>query len=179
MLESLFKDIAEIFAKPFIKICIYFNVKPNILSLLGLFVVIGGCYLLYVDKTMAGLLTLFIGLAIDGLDGPLARQTNQISEFGGYLDSMIDRITEMCIWCIFAIKYSTSEFEIFLTFLILTGSFLIPYARSKSEILNIDYKIGFTPRPERVIFAMLYIAFELNSYILLAVSYTHLRAHET
>ena len=36
MLEKYFKGIAEVVAVPFIKICIFLKIKPNVLSFLGL-----------------------------------------------------------------------------------------------------------------------------------------------
>ena len=158
MLEKYFKGLAEQVAIPFIRICIYLKIKPNTLSFLGLLIVISGCYLIFIDYTDIGLSILFLGLAVDGLDGPLARNTSQITEIGSFIDSIIDRVTEMFIWCLFCIKFVNSDIEIFLSFLILTGSFLIPYIRAKSESLNIKNTIGLTPRPERIIFAIIYMA---------------------
>ncbi len=137
MLEKYFKGIAEVVAIPFIRICIFFRIKPNVLSFLGLIVVIYGCYFIYIEEINTGLFILFIGLAIDGLDGPLARSTSQITEIGPFIDSIIDRITEMFIWFIFCIKFANSNTEVFLSFFILTCSFLIPYIRAKSESVNL------------------------------------------
>ena len=48
------------------------------------------------------------------------------------------------------------------TLSIVTASGLIPYLRAKGETLNIDNKLGLTPRPERVIFAVLYMYFDFS-----------------
>ena len=109
MLEKYFKGLAEQVAIPFIRICIYLKIKPNTLSFLGLLIVISGCYLIFIDYTDIGLLILFLGLAVDGLDGPLARNTSQITEIGSFIDSIIDRVTEMFIWCLFCIKFVNSD----------------------------------------------------------------------
>lgn len=162
MLEKYFKGIAEVVAVPFIRICIFLRIKPNVLSFLGLVVVVYGCYFIYIEEINTGLLILFIGLAIDGLDGPLARSTSQNSEIGAFIDSIIDRIAEMFIWSIFCIKFANSNIEIFLSFFILTGSFLIPYIRAKSESVKLINTVGLTPRPERIIFAIFYMAVTPN-----------------
>ena len=166
MLEKYFKSTAEKFAYPFIKICILLRIKPNTLSIIGLLIVFTGSFLVYNDFIGIGLLTLFIGSAVDGLDGPLARVTNQSSRLGGYIDSSVDRIAEMFIWCTFCIKFTSTNIELMMVFAILTGSFLIPYTRAKAESMGVYENIGLTPRPERVIFAILYMALNLQSIFL-------------
>ena len=47
MLEKYFKNSSEVFAKPFIKILKYLNLKPNTVSILGLAVIIVGSYCFY------------------------------------------------------------------------------------------------------------------------------------
>ena len=42
MLEKYFKPASEQFAKPFIKLCILLKIQPNILSVIGILVVILG-----------------------------------------------------------------------------------------------------------------------------------------
>lgn len=163
MLEKYFKNIAESFAIPFIKICIYCKIKPNFLSILGLFIVAIGAWNIYIQNVTTGLVILFLGSAIDGLDGPLARYTNESSDYGDFLDSTVDRIAEMFIWGVFCLRFTDNEYEVLLVFAILTGSFLIPYTRAKAESMNLYINVGLTPRPERVIFAILYMAIEPNS----------------
>ena len=80
MLEKYFKSASEKFAVPFINICIKLGIKPNVLSFLGLLIVIIGCYLFLNNIKTLGALIIFIGSAIDGLDGPLARKTNMMSK---------------------------------------------------------------------------------------------------
>ena len=138
MLEKYFKSLSEKVALPFIKLCIFFKIKPNTLSVIGLIVI------------------------IDGLDGPLARTLNIQSHKGALIDSTIDRVGEMIIWSVICLKYVSSELELFTVISIVTASGLIPYLRAKGETLNIDNKLGLTPRPERVIFAVLYMYFNFS-----------------
>ena len=164
MLEKYFKPASEKFAVPFINICIKLGIKPNVLSFLGLLIVIFGCYLFLNDIKTAGTLTIFIGSAIDGLDGPLARTTNMISKKGALLDSFIDRVGELFIWSVVAVRFTSTDFELFVILSIVTGSNLIPYLRARGESLGIDNKVGIAARPERVIFAVIFMLFELPFY---------------
>ena len=80
------------------------------------------------------------------------------------LDSFIDRISELFIWSVVAIKFTTTDFELFIVLSVITFSNLIPYLRARGESLGIDNKVGIAARPERVIFAVLYMLFDLPFY---------------
>ena len=162
MLEKYFKTLSEKFAIPFIKICIFLKIKPNFLSVIGLLTIIFGSYSFLTSNSLMGLILIFLGSAIDGLDGPLARTLNTESKKGALLDSTIDRIGELFIWSVISIKFVSNDIELFTTISIVTASGLIPYLRAKGESLNIDNKEGITQRPERVIFAVLYMYFEFS-----------------
>ena len=164
MLEKYFKSASEKFAVTFIGICIRIGIKPNVLSFIGLLIVIVGCYLFLNNIKTLGALIIFIGSAIDGLDGPLARKTNMMSKKGALLDSFIDRIGELFIWSVVAIRFTTTDLELFVILSVVTASNLIPYLRARGESLGIDNKVGIAARPERVIFAVVYMLFELPFY---------------
>lgn len=59
-------------------------------------------------QDMAGHLAAFfltiILVALDGVDGMVARRLNQESQFGSVLDIVVDRIVENCFWIYFAVK---------------------------------------------------------------------------
>ena len=133
MLEKYFKNASEKFAKPFIKICISLKIQPNTLSIIGIFVVIVGSIYFLTENKNIGINLIFLGSAVDGLDGPLARNLNKTSDKGAVLDSTIDRIGELFIWAVIGIKFTHSNIELFTIFSIVTSSGLIPYIRAKSE----------------------------------------------
>ena len=72
MLEKYFKSASERFAIPFIKICMTLKIQPNVLSVIGILVVIMGALFFLTENKQIGILLIFVGSAIDGLDGPLA-----------------------------------------------------------------------------------------------------------
>ena len=162
MLEKYLKSASEKFAKPFVKICISLKIQPNVLSVIGILVVVMGCLFFLTENKQIGIILIFIGSAIDGLDGPLARTLGKSSNKGAVLDSTIDRIGELFIWAVIGINYAQTNLEIFTVFSILTSSSLIPYLRAKSEIHNIENKVGLAARPERVLFAVFYMYFEFS-----------------
>ena len=113
MLEKYFKRYSEIFAIPFIKLCIILKIKPNVLSFIGLIVIILGSYFFFTVNKLYGVIFIFLGSAIDGLDGPLARTLNLQSQRGALIDSTIDRIGELIIWSVVCINYVNSNLELF------------------------------------------------------------------
>jgi len=161
MLERIFKPTTEKLAFPFIKLLSFLNIKPNTVSYMGLLVVFTGSYFFYVGSDLFGIILIFLGSAIDGLDGPYARYSNLSTKKGAILDSFIDRIGELVIWSVIGISFTNSDIELFIIFSILVSSNLIPYLRAKSESYNIENKKGFTPRPERVVFAVVFMYFQL------------------
>ena len=96
------------------------------------------------------------------------------SDKGAVLDSTIDRIGELFIWAVIGIKFTHSNIELFTIFSILTSSGLIPYIRAKSEVHNIENKVGLAARPERVLFAVFFMYFEFSFiyvYIFAAITW--------
>jgi phosphatidylglycerophosphate synthase len=143
MLEKYFKPASEQFAKPFIKLCILLKIQPNVLSVIGILVVILGSLFFLGDNKNLGIVLIFLGSAVDGLDGPLARTLNKTTKKGALLDSTIDRIGELFIWAVIGIKYVSSNIELF-------------------TIFSIDNKVGIAARPERVLFAVFYMYFQFS-----------------
>ena len=100
----------------------------------------------------------------------------ETSNKGAVLDSTIDRIGELFIWAVIGINYAHSNIEIFTVFSILTSSSLIPYLRAKSEIHNIENKVGLAARPERVLFAVFYMYFEFSfNFVYILIFYWTLK----
>lgn len=117
---------------------------------------------------LGGLLTLLTGL-LDTLDGSLARATGQSKKFGAFLDSVLDRYTELIIylgiWYYLYRLEDKSSFFFFslLILLILFGSLMVSYTRARAEGLGERCLVGFFQRGERII--LLGIAGILNPFI--------------
>lgn len=99
-----------------------------------------------------GLLLLFSG-ALDMLDGALARAANQSTKFGGFMDSVFDRLSESALLLGILLLYLDKAFTlgIWLVFLTLVGSLLVSYMRARAEGLGISCEVGVFTRPERVL----------------------------
>ena len=99
-------------------------------------------------SVFAGSLLLLSGL-FDAVDGLIARTYREDSPFGAFLDSVLDRVSEIVIY--FAIIYvGLVEWPIGL--LALSASLMVSYSRSRAEQLGARMKgIGIAERPERIL----------------------------
>ncbi len=94
---------------------------------------------------------LTLGSILDAIDGALARRSNQVSKFGAFLDSTVDRIADFLPLAALAYYFRNDELFFWLTMFTILFSFLISYERARAEGLGLDCKVGFFERPERLI----------------------------
>lgn len=142
------KALVEQFLKPLINLLK--SVNPNILTLIGsipplLFFVL----VAYGYYNLA--LLVFPFLAIDLLDGAVARMTGKVTAFGGFLDSTIDRISDFLIISAFGFGMIV-RWEIVVIFLF--AAFLVSYIRSRGELASnktVSFNMGLIERTERMI----------------------------
>ncbi|PDW03681.1 CDP-alcohol phosphatidyltransferase family protein [Candidatus Viridilinea mediisalina] len=103
----------------------------------------------------AGLLFLFAS-AFDMVDGAVARSKGLVRPFGAFLDSTIDRYSEMLVFfgLLLYTYLHTSAFSplyALLIFIASHGSLLTSYIRARAETLGFDGRGGIIERPGRVI----------------------------
>jgi len=136
------------------------GVSPNAISFTGLILsmVAGGFY--GGGFFFQGGLVLIVAGICDVLDGQMARQSGRHSLFGAFIDSAIDRFSEIFIFIGFAwYFYGNSGSEagaipgswvVSIIILALSGSFMVSYTRARAEGLGVDCKVGWMQRPERI-----------------------------
>ena len=97
---------------------------------------------------------LIIAAFFDMLDGAVARFTKQMSTFGAFLDSTLDRYSESVTFLAMAFFYSlrpSTRTELVLIIIILVGSLMVSYTKARAEALQVECKAGILQRPERLI----------------------------
>src|SRR5690348_14990028 len=71
------------------------KINPNVLTFLGLLINIAAATFLAIGSfRIAGCVIIFAGL-FDMVDGRVARATNQVTRFGGFFDSVLDRYSDL------------------------------------------------------------------------------------
>ena len=129
------------------------HVTPNVLTFIGLGINIGATVLFAKGMFFwAGLVVIFAG-AFDMLDGAVARLTKKVTRFGAFLDSVIDRYSDMLMLFGLLIWYAKMErmFYVGLTAMVIIGSVMTSYTRARAESLIPSCKVGFLERAERVV----------------------------
>ncbi len=143
------------------------KISPNLLSVFGLILGIIAAVFIALDDLILAALFLVIGAIADLFDGSLARKFNKETNFGAFLDSVIDRVQELSIFIgatYLLISKENYEWAI-LPVLTLGLSFLVSYSRARGEGLGIQTKdSGIVTRPERLL--ILIIGLMTNQFII-------------
>ena len=129
------------------------RVNPNVLTFIGLGINIFATVLFAKGMFFwAGLVVLFAGV-FDMLDGAVARVTKTVTRFGAFLDSVIDRYSDMLILIGLMIWYAKADkmFYLGLTGMVIIGSVMTSYTRARAESLIPACKVGFLERAERLV----------------------------
>lgn len=111
---------------------------------------------------IAGAVMLLGGL-FDSLDGAVARESNRMSDFGAFLDSTLDRLSESAIFAgiVFFYAASFSPWGAILAAAAMTFSLLTSYARARAESLGVECKVGLLERAGRIILLSVFSLFGL------------------
>jgi CDP-diacylglycerol---glycerol-3-phosphate 3-phosphatidyltransferase len=129
------------------------RVHPNVLTFIGLLINIWAAVLFSYGRFLyAGLVVIGAGL-FDMVDGRVARETNRVTRFGGFFDSVLDRYSDLALLVGLLVYYASINrfFYVVLTAIVMTGTVLISYTRARAENTIPKCKTGFLERPERVV----------------------------
>jgi CDP-diacylglycerol--glycerol-3-phosphate 3-phosphatidyltransferase len=132
------------------------RISPNVLTFLGLLINTVAAILFglanehnYVRMFLyAGLVIIGAGI-FDMVDGRVARQTDQVTVFGAFFDSVIDRYSDVVLF------FGLLFFYVVLAAFVMVTSLMVSYTRARAEALIGSCKVGFMERPERVVLIIL------------------------
>lgn len=130
------------------------GVSANSLTILGLLLNVAVALMIASGHPRWGGLFLLLASAFDMLDGAVARATETISRLGGFLDSTLDRYSEVFVFggvLLYVIGTDDAELGAVLIFIATTGALLISYARARAEAAGYPATVGLVARPERVV----------------------------
>ncbi|MCD6320191.1 MAG: CDP-alcohol phosphatidyltransferase family protein [Candidatus Desulfofervidaceae bacterium] len=145
------------------------GVSPNICTLLGLGITGIAGFFLAVGLFKIGGVFIFLAGFCDMADGAIARSTGRVSQFGGFLDSVIDRYADLLIFfgLCFYYYFNHNLFLFLCALLVIAGSLLTSYTRARAEVfLGQRCNVGLIERPERIILLGIGALFNILNYIL-------------
>src|SRR6478672_918119 len=148
------------------------RIHPNVLTFLGLVINIIAAFLFaYGSFRTAGLVVTGAAL-FDMVDGRVARETNRVTRFGGFFDSVLDRYSDLALLVGMLVWYGSINrpFYVVLTAIAMTGSVMVSYTRARAENTIPTCKVGFMERPERVVLLIIGALFDRMAPVLWVVA---------
>lgn len=148
------------------------RIHPNVLTFIGLLINIVAAALLAAGQfRSAGFVIIGAGL-FDMVDGRVARETNQVTRFGGFFDSVLDRYSDLALLMGLLVWYGSINrpFYVVLTAIVMTASVMISYSRARAENTIPSCKVGFMERPERVVLLIIGALFDRMAPVLWVVA---------
>ena len=129
------------------------GLKPNTLTFIGLGVNGFASWALAEGEWLQGASLIVLAGFFDILDGAMARNCNEASSFGSFLDSVIDRYSDLSLLVGLLIFYSRHGIILYqvLMGMSLMGTALVPYTRARAETIIPQCNVGIMERPERIL----------------------------
>jgi CDP-diacylglycerol---glycerol-3-phosphate 3-phosphatidyltransferase len=158
-LKSGFSDNVEVVVGPVGRAIGRTGLTPNWLTTFGLVLTAAATWAVATGELVLGGLFLIGGGLMDLLDGAVARATGKSTPFGGFYDSVSDRISDGAILAGLA-WYLTGEARMFsLTMVALVAAQVTSYVRAKAEGIDLTCSIGFLERGERAVLLVIGLVF--------------------
>lgn len=132
------------------------GISPNFLTVIGVTINVGCGVLFGVGEFFWAGIVLIVANLFDMLDGNVARVSGRVTKFGSFLDSSLDRVSDMVAFLGIMAFYASNTPQHSLLNVILAGvgmifSVMVSYTTARSEGLGVKANVGFLQRPERVV----------------------------
>jgi CDP-diacylglycerol---glycerol-3-phosphate 3-phosphatidyltransferase len=155
--------VGEAFARPIeglVRAFARFN--PDVLTITGLalngvacafFAFAGGKDYTYPHMLRVGGVVALLASLFDMLDGRVARLRGRPTTFGAFLDSTMDRYSDMVLYLGLLVLYARLDKtpDMVLVWVAAFGGFMTSYARARAESLIPKCTVGLLERPERIV----------------------------
>lgn len=128
-------------------------INPNLLTFGGLILNVIAGVLLALGQWFAGGWVILAGGLFDLLDGAMARNQDDVTPFGGFLDSVIDRYSDIFLFLGIMVYYLRTQATgtMVLAIAALAGAMMVPYTRAKAERFISKCNVGVMERAERIL----------------------------
>jgi len=134
------------------------GVRPNLITTVGTLVVVASAVAYGFGQIRLGGALLLASGIVDTLDGAVARKTAQVTRFGAFYDSTLDRVGDgatfmgIAVWLLTTAEpVAYRDGAIVLCMVAIIASLLVSYARARAEGLGLDCRVGIAQRAERIV----------------------------
>jgi len=150
---SQYKESLHGVADPVARLLLRAHVRPNQLTVLGLGVSIVAAHAFFCGRLRVAAALLTIAGLFDFFDGSLARLARSESAFGAFLDSVVDRYSDLVVLLGIVLYYERADYTtgVFFTMATLVGTIMVSYTKARAQSIGMRCEIGLMERPERMI----------------------------
>jgi CDP-diacylglycerol--glycerol-3-phosphate 3-phosphatidyltransferase len=131
------------------------GVAPNTVTTLGLLLTLSASLLVAQGRYGLGGTLLILGGAMDTFDGAVARASGRSSPFGGFYDSVTDRVADGVILVGLAWSVLDRPRLLLLTLVALVAAQVTSYVRARAESIDLECTVGILERAERALLVIL------------------------
>lgn len=140
-----------------IALCVRLRIHPNVLTFTGVIINIAAGWALALGEFVTAGFIMVGANIFDFIDGKVATETGEASDFGGFWDSVIDRFSDLALSvgliCLYASLHRTDY--VLITSIAMVFATMTSYTRARAESLIPKCKVGFMERPERIVLFMI------------------------
>src|SRR5512132_2346160 len=140
-----------------IRTAVALRIHPNVLTFVGVLINVAAACALGVGRFATAGVIMIVANIFDFIDGKVAQETQLVSKFGGFWDSVIDRFSDIALFIGLIYLYSEHGRTdyVMITAIAMLFSIMTSYARARAESLIPKCKVGFMERPERIVLFMI------------------------
>jgi len=153
---------------PVARLLLHMGARPNHLTVLGLGVSVTAAYVFSVGRLRWGAALLAVAGLCDFFDGAVARLAGSDSDYGAFLDSVVDRYSDVAVLFGILVYYQQrgDTVGLALTMATLAGTIMTSYTKARAQSIGVRCDIGVVERPERLIALIAGAAFPLLTPIM-------------
>ena len=138
---------------PVARLLLRMGARPNHLTVLGLGVSVAAAYVFSVGRLRWAAVLLAVAGLFDFFDGAVARLAGSDSDYGAFLDSVVDRYSDVAVLLGVLVHYQQqgNMTGAVLTMATLAGTVMTSYTKARAQSIGVRCDIGVVERPERLI----------------------------
>jgi CDP-diacylglycerol--glycerol-3-phosphate 3-phosphatidyltransferase len=150
---SRYRESLRSWTDPVGRVLFRLRLRPNHLTVMGLGVSVLAAAAFAADRARLGALLLALAGLFDYFDGALARVSGQVTPFGAFLDSVIDRYSDLVVLVGIVLLFvsTRSTRSVAATLIALVGTMMVSYTKARAESIGVSCTVGLMERPERMI----------------------------
>ena len=169
---SQYKERLRGVADPVARLLLRARVRPNQLTVLGLGVSIIAAHAFFQGRVRLAAALLAVAGLFDFFDGSLARLAGSESAFGAFLDSVVDRYSDLVVLLGIVLFYERRDdlAGVFFTMATLVGTMMVSYTKARAQSIGVGCEIGLMERPERMIVLIAGGVFNLLTFAVIALA---------